>query len=158
MPNNQPCVPVVPTTRGYWPHIWRWVRSNWRCRSEQQTPLSRWSPSHIWVLEGIVPSGKHTKNDGKSPCYSWVNPLWPSSMAMLVYHRVSILFPWQVILTPVTLLSESWAGEFLVGGPVTGSTCAQSTDTCLNGVLSIPLYYIPYNSIYFYTYIHMIYI
>jgi len=100
MPNNQPCVPVVPTTRGYWPHIWRWVRSNWRCRSEQQTPLSRWSPSHIWVLEGIVPSGKHTKNDGKSPCYSWVNPLWPFSMAMLVYHRVSILFPWQVILTP----------------------------------------------------------
>ena len=37
-----------------------------------------------------VPSGKHTKNYGKSPFYSWVNQLflWPFSIAMFVYQRV----------------------------------------------------------------------
>ena len=31
-----------------------------------------------------LPSGKHTKNYGKSQFYSWVNPLflWPFSIAM----------------------------------------------------------------------------
>ena len=33
-----------------------------------------------------IPSGKHTKNYGKSPCYLWVNPLflWPFSIAVLI--------------------------------------------------------------------------
>ena len=37
-----------------------------------------------------VPSGKHTKNYGKSPFYSWVNQLflWPFSIATIVYQRV----------------------------------------------------------------------
>ena len=32
-----------------------------------------------------LPFGKHTKNDEKSPCYQWVNPLfqWPCSIAIL---------------------------------------------------------------------------
>jgi len=36
-----------------------------------------------------VPSGKHTRNYGKSPFYSWVNQLflWPFSIAMFVYQR-----------------------------------------------------------------------
>jgi hypothetical protein len=38
-----------------------------------------------------IPSGKHTKNYGQSPFYSWVNQLflWPFSIAMLVYQRVT---------------------------------------------------------------------
>ena len=38
----------------------------------------------------MVPSGKRLHNYGKSPCYSWVNPLFllPCSIAMLVYQRV----------------------------------------------------------------------
>ena len=39
---------------------------------------------------GDTRPGKHTKNDGKSQFYSWVNQLfqWPFSIAMLVYWRV----------------------------------------------------------------------
>ena len=38
----------------------------------------------------LLPSGKHTKNYGKSPCYSWENPLflWPFSMA--VFSTLSV--------------------------------------------------------------------
>ena len=38
----------------------------------------------------LLPSGKPTKKYGKSP-FSWVNPLflWPFSIAMLVYQRVT---------------------------------------------------------------------
>ena len=41
----------------------------------------------VWLL----PSGKRLHNYGKSPFYSWVNPLflWPFSIAMLVYQRVT---------------------------------------------------------------------
>ena len=38
--------------------------------------------------------GKHTKNYGQSPFYSWVNQLflWPFSIAMFVYQRVHLYF------------------------------------------------------------------
>jgi len=40
-----------------------------------------------------MPSGKHTKNYGKSPCYSWENSLFlrPCSIAMINYQRVSLV-------------------------------------------------------------------
>ena len=39
-----------------------------------------------------VPSGKHTKNDGKSPFCSWLNPLflWPCSTAFSMFTRPGI--------------------------------------------------------------------
>ena len=43
-----------------------------------------------------LPSGKHTKNYGKSPFYSWVNQLFLSScsIAMLIYvSHYQRLFP-----------------------------------------------------------------
>ena len=49
--------------------------------STWEVKVSNWSLSS-WVVAGenvgillTVPSGKHTKNYGKSPCYSWENPL-----------------------------------------------------------------------------------
>ena len=36
-----------------------------------------WVPEIGSITEYLdVPSGKHTKNYGKSPCYQWVNPLF----------------------------------------------------------------------------------
>jgi hypothetical protein len=39
-----------------------------------------------------VPSGKPTKNYGKSPCYQWVNPLflWPFSIVFTKFTRPGI--------------------------------------------------------------------
>ena len=39
----------------------------------------------IHSFRQLLPSGKHTKNYGKSPFYSWENPLfqWPFSIAIL---------------------------------------------------------------------------
>jgi len=44
-----------------------------------------------------IPSGKHTKNIKKlwkNTMFSWENPrfLWPFSIAMFVYRRLSIIF------------------------------------------------------------------
>jgi hypothetical protein len=37
----------------------------------------------LTFLNAHLPSGKHTKNYRKSPCYQWENPLflWPFSIA-----------------------------------------------------------------------------
>jgi len=45
------------------------------------------------VINGDLPSGKHTKNDGKMHHFKWVNQLfqWPCSIAMFVYQRVFII-------------------------------------------------------------------
>ena len=45
-----------------------------------------------WDVLHVLPSGKHTKNYGKSSCYEWENPLfqWPFSIAMSNYQRVSL--------------------------------------------------------------------
>ena len=61
-------------------------RKTWRTSTGSTMGSPSWDVSVI--LE--IPSGKHTKNYGKSPCYSWENPLflWPFSIAMLVYQRV----------------------------------------------------------------------
>ena len=43
----------------------------------------------LGILNGL-PSGKPTKNYGKSPFYSWVNPLclWPFSVAYILHWLV----------------------------------------------------------------------
>jgi len=49
---------------------------------------------NISPLVPLLPSGEHTKNYGKSPCYQWVNPLflWPFSMSQNVcYGKITML-------------------------------------------------------------------
>ena len=56
-----------------------------------------WPVSSIWrsfngkMGKSGIPSGEHTKSNGKWPFYSWENLLflWPFSIAMLVHQRVS---------------------------------------------------------------------
>ena len=52
--------------------------------------LSKSNPTSI--MFSSIPSGKRLHNYGKSPCYSWENPLflWSFSIAMLNYQRVSV--------------------------------------------------------------------
>ena len=52
--------------------------------------LSKSNPTSI--MFSSIPSGKRLDNYGKSPCYSWENPLflWSCSIAMLNYQRVSV--------------------------------------------------------------------
>ena len=78
------------------------------------------------IFHGIywdVPSGKHTKNYGESPIYSWVNQLflWPCSLAFCMFTRgyskcqkkietFSILFPgwhWYRLYLPNTSRSPN---------------------------------------------------
>ena len=50
--------------------------------------------SFFWEILD-VPSGKHTKNYGKSPCYSWVNPLFLSPCSIAFCNKLPGRVNWQ---------------------------------------------------------------
>ena len=54
------------------------------------SPTIRSQVGTSWNSGNQIPSGKHTKNDGKIHHFQWVNPLflWSWSIAMLNYQRV----------------------------------------------------------------------
>ena len=47
------------------PVTWLFAAPKWRTCS-----------SCVYMMNKWIPSGEHTKNNGKSPCYSWENPLF----------------------------------------------------------------------------------
>ena len=83
--------------RRYWssgPTHWGWSRS-WR-----PTPSVPWQQSQEnwrqlmkiqgqWFARGYIWPSKHTKNDGTSPNFWWVNKLclWPLSIAFCMFTR-----------------------------------------------------------------------
>ena len=73
-----------------------------RCSSPEKDPLEGWTagswsgfghPTYFSEVKKWLPSGELTFCNGKSPFYSWENPLflWPFSIAMLVHQRVEHL-------------------------------------------------------------------
>ena len=67
----------------------RRTRSLWCSSSTYRAGLVRGNLVQLGILNGL-PSGKPTKNYGKSPFYSWVNPLclWPFSVAYILHWLV----------------------------------------------------------------------
>ena len=69
-----------------WKPIWKppWhLLSQWNFRTKMDD---------LFHGKSYLPSGKHTKNHGKSPFYSWVNPLFllPFSIAFCKFTRPGI--------------------------------------------------------------------